>query len=469
MAPHWNSTKVNKNKQYGKILNVSHLSEIREKFNCDEIPITDDGKLVPLKDNEYDLPKDPEGELKVDENGALKNNKTYKFKTFTIPTRPNKEKLYVLATDAAKVFDYKRAAVLFLNHRLSLFKSYLSEDEKKYLLDNTTVLDNVTPMNLTKSILVITAKSLFREFGHKAVNDGKPLNDDYYTTIFPYEKSEEDVSSKPLQEVYQYLKPYMNDPNAVVPLPPKPSQIEGIKPKYSNVVASKHNERPEEKPIVQEEKVLYQSVVNRSGKDININQLLEKKINKDDKYINVSVGNKKVEIPNDDEIFSNLPPTWKKVYKSDILSKKRSSLLQEDKSRRILDLFNMMQSNLNISLNADMNQENWIYLHADACSKSNYDMYENRERWQFITNRGVRDVYTNVLHVPEFTQSTKVIKKTFTNGNESKHTISLQDDDIYKVKTGLTKLEGLEDMIQLIDDNEIKEAIKAQVDYEVNN
>ncbi len=60
--------------------------------------------------------------------------------------------------------------------------------KKKYLLDNSTVLDNVTPMNLTKSILVITAKSLFKEFGHKTINNGKPIEDDYYNTVFPYEK-----------------------------------------------------------------------------------------------------------------------------------------------------------------------------------------------------------------------------------------------------------------------------------------
>ncbi|KAL6949308.1 hypothetical protein ACO0OE_001391 [Hanseniaspora uvarum] len=468
MAPNWNVNKVNKAKKYGKILNISHLPELKEKFNTDEIPITDAGEIIPLKDDEFELPVDPEGELKVDLNGNLKNSKTYKFKTFTIDTRPNKDKLYVLAADVAKVFDYKRAAVLFLNHKLTLYKSYLTEDEKKYLLDNSTVLDNVTPMNLTKSILVITAKSLFKEFGHKTINNGKPIEDDYYNTVFPYEKSELDVTSKPLSEIYQYLKPYMDDQEADVPLPPKPSQVESIKPKFSTTVVNKVNERPEEEIIAQKENVLYQSVLNRENKDIDLSALLANN-GKDGKYINIETTAKNIENINDEDVISALPPTWKKVYKSDMLTKKKSSILQEDKSRRILDLFNMMQSNLNISLNADMNQENWIYLHADACSKSNYDMYENRERWQFILNRGVRDVYTNVLHVPKFTQPTKVISKTFKNGKENKYSIGLQDNDVYKVKTGLQDLQGLEDMVNLIDDDEIKDAIKAQVDYEVNN
>lgn len=260
----------------------------------------------------------------------------------------------------------------------------------------------------------------------------------------------------------------MNDKEAEVPLPPKPSQVEAIKPKFTSVVVNKVNERPEEKAISQKEKILYQSVLNRDGKEIDLKALLDADY-KNDKYIKAELSNISEDNNNDEDVVSSLPTTWKKVYKSDLLTKKKSELLQEDKSRRILDLFNMMQSNLNISLNADMNQENWIYLHADACSRSNYDMYENRERWQFVTNRGLRDVYTNVLHVPKFTQPTKVISKVYKNGKDNKYTIGLQDSDIYKVKTGLKDLPGLENMMELIDDEEVKDAIKAQVDYEVNN
>ncbi|XBW36997.1 hypothetical protein QEN19_002577 [Hanseniaspora menglaensis] len=454
-----------KPKRFVKMVSIGHIPELKEKHKADEIPMNDKGELISNEDDEFVLPIDEEGEKKVDINGDLLDGREYKFNTFTLKTRSNPNKKYVLASDMAKILDYTRGALLFINHKYTIFKCHLTDEEKEMLKNESNVLDNITSLNLHKAVLIVPARSLFREFGHKCIKGGVAYKDDYYTSTVPYPEYPESVSSVSNSKIYQYLQPYVKDPNVDV-FPPK-MIIESAATTISSYDSFTQPQIKRNRSQPQTPEVL--AKLASTANNININKQTEQfytrsSTNTHDQYDSISISP------------SNATGNTNTVTRSHVLYNPQVQYIREDSSKRVVDMFDMMQSNLNISLNAKMTKENWIFMHAEACSRLNYDLYENRERWQFVQNRGVRDPYTNGLHVPKFTQPTRILSKNKIIKNRKKNSsigidieFFLKDDNLYKVKTGLNTLPGLEHMKQYIDDKEILDAIEQQVDYENNN
>lgn len=126
--------------------------------------------------DEY-LPReiDEAGEKKVLPNGQLTGNREYRCRTFHVPNRG--DKLFMLATECARVLGYRDSYLLFNKNR-SLFKIIASQIEKDDL-----VSQEILPFSYrSRQIAIVTARSMFRQFGSRVIVNGRRVRDDYWET-----------------------------------------------------------------------------------------------------------------------------------------------------------------------------------------------------------------------------------------------------------------------------------------------
>ncbi|XWW92987.1 hypothetical protein V2A60_000915 [Cordyceps javanica] len=115
------------------------------------------------------------GEKKVMANGQLLGNRTYRCRTFLVPNRG--DKLFMLATECARVLSYRDSYLLFNKNR-SLFKIIASQAEKDDL-----VQQEILPFSYrSRQIAIVTARSMFRQFGSRVIDNGRRVRDDYWET-----------------------------------------------------------------------------------------------------------------------------------------------------------------------------------------------------------------------------------------------------------------------------------------------
>lgn len=113
------------------------------------------------------------GEKKVLGNGNLLGNRTYRCRTFLVPNRG--DKLFMLATECARVLGYRDSYLLFNKNR-SLFKIIASQAEKDDL-----VQQEILPFSYrSRQIAIVTARSMFRQFGSRVIEGGRRVRDDYW-------------------------------------------------------------------------------------------------------------------------------------------------------------------------------------------------------------------------------------------------------------------------------------------------
>ncbi|KAJ4295869.1 hypothetical protein N0V88_004571 [Collariella sp. IMI 366227] len=126
--------------------------------------------------DEY-LPReiDEAGEKKVMPNGQLTGNREYRCRTFLVPNRG--DKLFMLATECARVLGYRDSYLLFNKNR-SLYKIIASQVEKDDL-----VSQEILPFSYrSRQIAIVTARSMFRQFGSRVIVNGRRVRDDYWET-----------------------------------------------------------------------------------------------------------------------------------------------------------------------------------------------------------------------------------------------------------------------------------------------
>ncbi|KAE8146493.1 nuclear localization protein NPL6 [Aspergillus avenaceus] len=137
-----------------------------------QVPIDKEGNMMDVIDDEVALPDDPEGETKVDKNGVLKGDREYRVRTFTILNRG--EKQYMLSTEPARCIGFRDSYLFFQKHKL-LYKIIIDDDAKRDLIER----DIIPHSYKGRAIGVVTARSVFREFGAKIVVGGRKIVDDY--------------------------------------------------------------------------------------------------------------------------------------------------------------------------------------------------------------------------------------------------------------------------------------------------
>ncbi|KAL4783003.1 chromatin remodelling complex Rsc7/Swp82 subunit-domain-containing protein [Aspergillus varians] len=116
---------------------------------------------------------DEAGEKKVDENGYLQGDREYRCRTFTVPLRG--KKLFMLATECARVLSYRDSYLLFNKNR-SLHKIIATQIEKDDLIQQ-----DILPYSYrSRQIAIVSARSMFRQFGSRVITDGRRVRDDYW-------------------------------------------------------------------------------------------------------------------------------------------------------------------------------------------------------------------------------------------------------------------------------------------------
>lgn len=149
--------------RWGRNRGPSHVSQV---------PLDKEGNVLDIVNDEVALPDDPEGETKVDKNGNLLGGREYRVRTFTILNRG--ERHYMLSTEPARCIGFRDSYLFFQKHKL-LFKIIIDDEAKRDLIKR----DIIPHSYKGRAIGVVTARSVFREFGAKIVVGGRKIVDDY--------------------------------------------------------------------------------------------------------------------------------------------------------------------------------------------------------------------------------------------------------------------------------------------------
>ena len=116
---------------------------------------------------------DQDGETKVSKDGYPLEGRKYRCRTFQVPNRG--EKLFMLATECARVLGYRDSYLLFNKNR-SLFKIIANQQEKDNLIQQ-----EILPYSYrSRQIAIVTARSMFRQFGARLIENGRRVRDDYW-------------------------------------------------------------------------------------------------------------------------------------------------------------------------------------------------------------------------------------------------------------------------------------------------
>ncbi|ANB12650.1 Npl6p [Sugiyamaella lignohabitans] len=135
--------------------------------------VDEDGNILTVENDEFVLEEDPEGEKKITPLGELQGGREFRVRTFTVEGRG--DRLYMLSTEPARCMGFRDSYLLFQKHR-KLYKLVISDHEKFQLIDR-----NLIPHSYKgRSIGLVTARSIFREFGARIIVGGRHVVDDYY-------------------------------------------------------------------------------------------------------------------------------------------------------------------------------------------------------------------------------------------------------------------------------------------------
>ena len=137
-----------------------------------QVPLDKEGNMANVENDEVELPEDAEGETKVDKLGRLQGDREYRVRVFTISGKG--DRLYMLSTEPARCIGFRDSYLFFQKHR-SLYKIILGDEAKRDLIER-----NLIPHSYKgRAIGVVTARSVFREFGAQIIIGGKKITDDY--------------------------------------------------------------------------------------------------------------------------------------------------------------------------------------------------------------------------------------------------------------------------------------------------
>jgi Chromatin remodelling complex Rsc7/Swp82 subunit len=130
-------------------------------------------ELNETKDEYIPREFDDAGEKKVAPNGAPLGGRQYRCRTFFLPNRG--DKLFMLATECAKVLGYRDSYLLFNKNR-SLHKIIADQEEK-----NDLIQQDILPSSYrSRQIAIVTARSMYRQFGSRLIVNGRRVRDDYW-------------------------------------------------------------------------------------------------------------------------------------------------------------------------------------------------------------------------------------------------------------------------------------------------
>lgn len=330
-------------------------------------PVDSEGNPIPVVNEEYALPEDAEGETKISKDGDLMGGRKFLVRTFKLMDKGNVK--FMSATETARAIGFKDS-YLFFQYHPNLYKFIVSQEQKNGLIDA-----GVLPHSYkSRQIALVTARSVFREFGASIIVGGKNIVDDYYATKMREEgKVAEGSLSRDLSK--------------------------------RNLAKQGSWDGSE-----------YYGAGNNPAK--NVVEFFERR-NQHPHRVNANA-----------ELIANATTG---------------------------------------THSSQINATNWLYQHAAACSRFNSDMYYDRVRVLLIENQGIRDPYTNVLHIPAATQSSKVLSyRNVGRGKagEIEYETIIRDSNAIKPITGISDIprEIYEDLLDENVIHDIEEQIKFEKD-----
>ncbi|CAO3627680.1 unnamed protein product [Cunninghamella blakesleeana] len=176
---------VENKKESSTINDNSSLRRSLRKRSTSSADIFQDNKRIkeainsPLSDDYRTNTEEPEsetdeaGEKKIDKLGNLKDGRSFKSATFTLPTRG--DQVFMLAMDPAKQLGFRDSHIFFTKNP-ALERVRLTEEEKDILVERGMVL----AWFRHRDVAVVTARSVFKQFGAKIIKKGKRCRDDYF-------------------------------------------------------------------------------------------------------------------------------------------------------------------------------------------------------------------------------------------------------------------------------------------------
>ncbi|KAI8366056.1 chromatin remodelling complex Rsc7/Swp82 subunit-domain-containing protein [Radiomyces spectabilis] len=131
-------------------------------------------KKMPLM-SEVESDHDEYGDQKIDHCGNLLEGRQYRVPTFTLPDRDGMR--FMFSKDPAALLGF-RDSFVFLKKNPKLVKVYVTDSDKGFLVENGLLRSTFR----TREVSVVTARSVFKQFGHRVVKKGRRGRDDYYYT-----------------------------------------------------------------------------------------------------------------------------------------------------------------------------------------------------------------------------------------------------------------------------------------------
>lgn len=132
-----------------------------------------DENSPPVANDEFITPSDPNGDKKISPLGVLLGGRQFRVKTFKVPGRG--DRMYAISTDVARLVGYRDSYFLFQKHT-NLYRVRIDEESKMSLIN-----DGYLPGTFkTRAAYLITARSAYKEFGARIINEGRQVLDDYY-------------------------------------------------------------------------------------------------------------------------------------------------------------------------------------------------------------------------------------------------------------------------------------------------
>lgn len=134
----------------------------------------DEGNPLIIKNDEVVIPQeDPKGKEKIDELGYLQGDRKFRMKTFKLLGKG--DRLYMISTEPARLVGFRDSYLLFKTHR-TLFKKVADNDEKIDLIQRGIIPNSYKG----RAVNLVTARSIFREFGSRMIENGKKVIDDFW-------------------------------------------------------------------------------------------------------------------------------------------------------------------------------------------------------------------------------------------------------------------------------------------------
>lgn len=396
-----NTTTDNNNSNNSNITSSTNKQPVR-RFRNGMYPVDDKGEPIALVDEEYLLPNDPQGDEKVDSNGDLLGDRKFKVRTFTLVDKD--ERKFMLSTEPARAVGLRDSYMFFQTHP-NLYKFHLSQGQK-----NDLIRRNIIPYSYrNRPISLVTARSVFKEFGYQIIENGVEGTDDYYS-----------------------------DPNLK-------NDNYGDSAAFKSHKDSSHRVNAKRRNIHPQHNISNNNNPHNASHNTNSSTANNHARNTErNKYIQNAILNETINpAKNTVEFFD----------------------------RRNIHA-HTMTSELLGPQGIQINSANWLYQHAAACSRFNSDMYYDRVRVLLIENQGIRDPFTNTLHIPQSTQPSRVLQfgkldmvrgKDSADGDIVFETV-VHDDNILRHDTGLSKVDP--SVYEGLVDTETLQAIKEQVEHE---